>query len=107
MGLEGRDGAGPGEVQRELALHDLAGEEAARARQRPKLERYGDSLFVVLRTAHLDSTTGGIDFGETHLFVGSNYIVSVRHGPSLPYVEVGSRWEGNPELLAKGPGFVL
>jgi magnesium transporter len=95
------------EVQQEFNLHDLAVEDAALAHQRPKLERYGDSLFVVLRTAHLERATGEIEFGETHLFVGSNYVVSVRHGPSLPYVEVRSRCEANPGLLAKGPGFAL
>ena len=95
------------EIQQEFSLHDLAIEDAARAHQRPKLERYGDSLFVVLRAAHLDPTTGGIDYGETHLFVGANYIVSIRHGRSLPYTEVRTRCEASPDLLAKGPGFVL
>jgi magnesium transporter len=95
------------EVQQEFALHDLAIEDAARAHQRPKLERYGDSLFAVLRTAHLDRAPGAIEFGETHLFVGSNYVVSIRHGASLPYVEVRARCEATPDLLAKGPGFVL
>jgi len=95
------------EIQQEFSLHDLAIEDAARAHQRPKLERYGDSLFVVLRTAHLDPTTGGIDYGETHLFVGPNYIVSIRHGRSLPYTDVRTRCEASPDLLAKGPGFVL
>jgi magnesium transporter len=95
------------EMQQEFSLHDLAVEDAARAHQRPKLERYGDSIFVVLRTAHLDPATGGIDYGETHLFVGANYIVSVRHGGSLPYTEVRTRCEASPALLAKGPGFVL
>ena len=95
------------EVQQEFSLHDLAVEDAARAHQRPKLDQYGDSIFVVLRTAHIDSTTGGIDHGETHLFVGSNYIVSVRHGGSLPYVDVRSRCEASPHLMAKGPVFVL
>ena len=107
IGLHEPDDELLAEVQQEFALHDLAIEDAARAHQRPKLERYGDSLFVVLRTAHLEPTTGGIDFGETHLFVGSNYVVSVRHGPSMPYVEVRSRGEANPDLLAKGPVFVL
>ena len=95
------------EIQQEFSLHDLAIEDAARAHQRPKLERFGDSLFVVLRTAHLDPTTGGIDYGETHLFVGPNYIVSIRHGRSLPYTDVRTRCEASPDLLAKGPGFVL
>ena len=95
------------EIQQEFSLHDLAVEDAARAHQRPKLERYGDSIFVVLRTAHVDDSTGGIDFGETHLFVGSNYVVSVRHGGSLPYTEVRTRCEANPDLLVKGPVFVF
>jgi len=107
IGLHEPDDEVLAEVQQEFSLHDLAVEDAARAHQRPKLERYGDSIFVVLRTAHLDPTTGGIDFGETQIFVGSNYVVSVRHGPSLPYVEVRSRCEASPDLLAKGPGFVL
>ena len=104
IGLHEPDDELLAEVQQEFALHDLAIEDAARAHQRPKLERYGDSLFVVLRTAHLEPTTGGIDFGETHLFVGSNYVVSVRHGPSMPYVEVRSRCEANPDLHRCRPG---
>jgi magnesium transporter len=107
VGLHEPDDELLAEIQKEFSLHDLAVEDAARAHQRPKLERYGDSIFVVLRTAHVDPTTGEIDFGETHLFVGSNYIVSVRHGGSLPYDEVRARCEANPELMAKGPGYVL
>ena len=107
VGLHEPDDEMLAEIQQEFSLHDLAVEDAARAHQRPKLERYGESIFVVLRTAHIDSTTGGIDYGETHLFVGRNYIVSVRHGGSLPYVEVRSRCEASPPLLAKGPVFVL
>jgi magnesium transporter len=107
IGLHEPDAELPAEVQKEFSLHDLAVEDAARAHQRPKLERYGESLFIVLRTAHLDRATGEIEFGETHLFVGANYVVSVRHGPSLPYVEVRSRCEASPDLLARGPGFVL
>lgn len=107
IGLHDPDDEALKEVQLEFSLHDLAIEDAARAHQRPKLERYGDSLFAVLRTAHLDRPTGAIEFGETHLFVGANYVVSIRHGASLPYVEVRSRCEATPDLLAKGPGFVL
>jgi magnesium transporter len=107
IGLHEPDAELLAEVQQEFSLHDLAIEDAARAHQRPKLERYGESLFVVLRTAHLDRATGEIEFGETHLFVGPNYVVSVRHGPSLPYIEVRSRCEANPDLMARGPGFVL
>ena len=95
------------QVQQEFGLHDLAIEDAHRAHQRPKLERYGDSLFIVLRTAQRNSEQRRIDFGETHLFVGERYIVSVRHGTSLTYAEVRARCEATPELLSKGPGFVL
>ena len=107
IGLHDPDDEVLKEVQQEFSLHDLAIEDAARAHQRPKLERYGDSLFVVMRTAHLDRPTGAIEFGETHLFVGANYVVSIRHGASLPYVEVRTRCEASPDLLAKGPVFVL
>ncbi|OGA51626.1 MAG: magnesium and cobalt transport protein CorA [Betaproteobacteria bacterium RIFCSPLOWO2_12_FULL_62_13] len=93
------------QVQEEFGLHDLAVEDAHRAHQRPKLETYGDSLFVVLHTAQL--WEGDIHFGETHIFVGPRYVVTVRHGPSAPYTQVRTRCESTPELLAKGPGFVL
>jgi magnesium transporter len=95
------------QVQHEFGLHDLAIEDAHLAHQRPKLERYGDCLFVVLRTAQVNPSGTRIDFGESHFFVGRNYFVSVRHGASLSYAEVRSRCEATPELLAKGPGFVL
>ncbi len=90
-----------------IGLHDLAIEDAHRAHQRPKMERYGDALFIALRTAQRDRETRRIVFGETHIFVGSQYLVSVRHGPSLSYAEVRARCETTPKLLCKGPGFVL
>src|SRR4028119_1307766 len=71
------------QVQAEFGLHDLAIEDALKAHQRPKLEQYGDSLFVVARTAQM--LEGRIAFGETHLFVGRGYVVSVRHGASTSY----------------------
>ena len=92
-------------VQREFGLHDLAIEDAHRAHQRPKLEAYGDTLFIVLRTAQMNGPR--IDLGETHFFLGSNFIVTVRHGSSLAYTEVRSRCESTPDLLRKGPGFAL
>jgi magnesium transporter len=94
------------QVQHEFCLHDLAIEDAHRAHQRPKLETYGDSLFVVLRTAQMNAQHD-IEFGETHFFVGSNFIVSVRHGSSLSYAEVRARCESKPHLLRKGPSFAL
>ena len=87
-------------------LHELAAEDAHHAHQRPKVELYGNNcLFVALRTAQLRE--GKVDFGETHLFVGPRYLVTVRHGASLPYASVRARCESNPRLLRKGPGFVL
>lgn len=93
------------QVQREFGLHDLAIEDALRAHQRPKLEAYGDTLFIVLRTAQMNGPR--IDLGETHFFLGSNFIVTIRHGSSLAYTEVRSRCESTPDLLRKGPGFAL
>lgn len=92
-------------VQTQFNLHDLAIEDAENAHQRPKLEQYGDALFIVARTAQL--IEGRVTFGETHLFVGTGYIVSVRHGPSTSYTAVRQHWETCPHSLAKGGDFVL
>lgn len=92
-------------VKELFGLHELAAEDAHHAHQRPKVELYGDCLFVVLRTAQ--ASDGKVNFGETHLFVGPRYLVSVRHGASLPYASVRDRCESNERLLSKGPGFVL
>ncbi|HVF96479.1 MAG TPA: magnesium and cobalt transport protein CorA, partial [Flavisolibacter sp.] len=95
-----------GQVQREFGLHDLAVEDAHHAHQRPKVELYGDSVFVVLRTAQIDKEKH-IVFGETHFFVGDNFIVTVRHGSGVSYAEVRNRCESTPHLLSKGQGFAL
>jgi magnesium transporter len=95
------------QVQREFGLHDLAIEDAHSAHQRPKLETYGDTLFIVLRTARMNAEQHRIEFGETHFFVGKNFIISVRHGSSRSYADVRARCETTPALLRKGPGFVL
>src|SRR6184192_627263 len=81
-------------VQQQFELHDLAIEDADHAHQRPKIEQYGDALFIVARTAQLDGDS--IAFGETHLFVGEGYIVSVRHGASTSYKSVRERCESCP-----------
>jgi magnesium transporter len=93
------------QIQAEFGLHDLAVEDALTAHQRPKLEEYGACLFVVLRTAQMQDDH--ISIGETHVFAGPQYVVSVRHGSSLSYAEVRKRAEASPHLLRKGPGFVL
>ncbi len=95
------------EVQREFGLHDLAIEDALTAHQRPKLEQYRESLFVVLRTAQLVGEPRHIEFGETHIFIGRRYVVSVRHGSLVSHVGLRARCEATPQLLTKGPGFVL
>lgn len=92
-------------VQRAFGLHDLAVEDALDAHQRPKLETYGDSLFIVLNTAQL--VEDEVAVGETHLFVGPRYVVSVRHGASSTYTPVRERCEQDPHGLANGPGYVL
>lgn len=105
LGLREPDEELMARVQTLFGLHELAAEDAHHAHQRPKVEVYGDCLFVVLRTVQMEEDR--IDFGETHLFVGPRYLVSVRHGASLPYTTVRARCESNPRLLGKGPGFVL
>lgn len=91
-------------IQKEFGLHDLAIEDALRAHQRPKIEAYADTLFVVLRTVQMKD--GHVDLGETHFFVGQNFIVTVRHGSSIAYVDVRTRCESTPHLL-RGPAFAL
>lgn len=94
------------QVQQQFCLHDLAVEDAHNAHQRPKIEAYGDSLFIVLRTAQMNEKHH-IDFGETHFFVGVNFLVTVRHGSSIAYTQVRNRCESTPHLLGKGQGFAL
>jgi magnesium transporter len=93
-------------VQKEFGLHELAVEDARNAHQRPKVELYGDSVFIVLRTVQMNKDHH-TEFGETHFFVGPNFIVTIRHGASLSYAAVRARCESTPHLLTKGQGFVL
>ena len=95
------------EVQREFNLHELAIEDALAAHQRPKLELYDGSLFVVLRTAQYVGDQPRLVFGETHVFVGEQYVISVRHGSIKSHIPLRARCEASPQLLSKGPGFVL
>jgi magnesium transporter len=92
-------------VQGEFGLHDLAMEDARNAHQRPKLETYGDTLFIVLETAQM--VEDQVRFGETHLFVGRNFMVTLRHGASVSYAPVRSLCETAPARLALGPGYAL
>jgi magnesium transporter len=92
-------------LQEEFGLHELAVEDALHAHQRPKIEAYGNSIFVAVHTAQL--VEDKIRFGETHAFLGPRYLVTVRHGASLSYAPVRARVEREPELLALGPAYGL
>ncbi|HEY4554935.1 MAG TPA: magnesium and cobalt transport protein CorA, partial [Lysobacter sp.] len=92
-------------LQEEFGLHDLAVEDAHHAHQRPKIEAYGNSLFLAVHTAQM--LDGHIRFGETHAFVGPRYLVTVRHGASTSYAPARARMERNPDLLRHGPGAAL
>jgi magnesium transporter len=94
-------------VAEEFQLHELAVEDAIVAHQRPKLERYGDTLFAVLRAARYIDEVEQVEFGEIHLFVGSNFVLTVRHSQAPDLAAVRRRMEGDPELLALGPEAVL
>ncbi len=92
-------------LQEEFALHDLAVEDAKNAHQRPKLEVYGDSMFIAVHTAQqVDSR---LLFGETQIFVGPRYIVTVRHGASASYAPARARLERETDMLVRGPGAAL
>ena len=91
----------------EFDLHPLSVEDAMEAHQRPKLERYGDTLFVVLRAARYLDAPEEVDFGELHVFVGPDFVITVRHGAAPDLSAVRRRMEEAPELLALGPEAVL
>ncbi|WP_101925984.1 MULTISPECIES: magnesium and cobalt transport protein CorA [Luteimonas] len=88
------------QLQGEFCLHDLAIEDAGKAHQRPKIEAYGDSLFIVANTAQ--AIDERIAYGETHIFLGARYLVTVRHGASLSYAPARQRVEREAELLDMG-----
>lgn len=95
------------QVADEFELHPLAVEDALTGHQRSKLDRYGDILFVVLRPARYIDETESVEFGELHVFVGPDFIVTIRHAESPKLSVVRRRMEGDPELLAQGPEAVL
>lgn len=100
----------PGEldaVAAEFELHPLAVEDAVKAHQRPKLERYGDVLFTVLRPARYVDATEEVEFGELHVFTGPDFVVSVRHAEGPDLSEVRRRMEASPDMLRRGPEAVL
>ena len=94
-------------VAEEFGLHELAVEDAIQAHQRPKLERYGDTLFVVLRPARYLDDPEEVEFSEVHVFVGENFVVTVRHGETPDLGGVCRRMEGESELLSRGAEAIL
>ena len=94
-------------VAKEFGLHELAVEDAIKAHQRPKLERYGDTLFVVLTAARYIDESETVEFGEIHVFVGTDFVVTVRHGEAPHLREVRRQMEGQPDLLRRGPAAIL
>lgn len=94
-------------VAAEFRLHELAVEDALRGHQRPKLEHYEDHLFVVLRPARYLDAEEEVEFGEVHVFIGRDFVVTVRHAEEPDLGRVRRRLENDPELLAHGPEAVL
>ena len=94
-------------VAEEFGLHPLAVEDAIKAHQRPKLERYDETLFVVLKAARYVDESETVEFGEIHAFVGTDFVVTVRHGEASALHGVRRRVEFEPDLLRKGPEAIL
>ncbi|HEX4759462.1 MAG TPA: magnesium/cobalt transporter CorA [Thermoleophilaceae bacterium] len=94
-------------IQREFRLHELAVEDAIHAHQRPKLEVYGDTIFVVLKTARYVDSNEVVQLGEILIFLGENFLITVRHGEASSLDGVRERLENDPEHLKHGPGAVL
>ncbi|WCB93319.1 Cobalt/magnesium transport protein CorA [Baekduia alba] len=95
------------EVTREFDLHELAVEDAVNAHQRSKLERYGDTIFCVLRPARYVDATETVEFGEVHVFAGPQFVITIRHGETPSLGDVRRDLEARPDLLRRGPVAVL
>jgi magnesium transporter len=93
------------QMQREFDLHELAVEDARHGHQRPKIEEYGNSLFVVMKLPELRQ--GELEAGEVAIFVGTNFVLSVRNNSQQGFLGVRERCEREPEHLRQGAGFVL
>jgi magnesium transporter len=105
IGLVDPDAAELAGLQRRFGLHPLAVEDALKAHQSPKVEIYGDQLFLVTRTAHLADSE--IQYGETDIFVGRGHIISVRHGSARAHTDLRVQLEASPGLLKHGVDYVL
>lgn len=94
-------------VTEEFGLHPLAVEDALKAHQRPKLEVFDDSLFMVLKPVFYEPESDAVTTGEVMVFVGDSFVVTVRHGEASPLTAVRRRLEADPEMLRHGPTGVL
>lgn len=92
-------------LQEEFSLHELAIEDSHKAHQRPKVELYDNALFIAVHTVQMLDEQ--VQFGETHLFLGERFLITVRHGSSISYAPARARCERDPEYLAAGPSFGL
>ena len=109
IGLHDPDAATIKTVQQHFGLHELAVEDALDPRHLPKMENYGDTLFVVARTVHLEGGNGGtrIAYGNTAIFLGRQFIITVRHGSMRSHAPIRQQLEATPWLLKHGPDYVL
>jgi magnesium transporter len=109
IGLHEPDDALLQAISKNFGLHELAVEDALDPRHLPKMESYGDHLFVVARTLHLEGDDGQsrIAYGNTALFVGRNFIITVRHGSDRGHAPIRTQLEATPWLLKNGPDYVL
>jgi magnesium transporter len=105
VALADPDGPELTSMQHEFDLHELAVEDARHGHERPKVEEYGDSLFVVLHT--VEPGADGLSIGEVNIFVGRNYVLSVRNRTPRGLADVRARCEREPALLRHGAGYVL
>lgn len=92
-------------LQKHFDLHPLSVEDALKAHQLPKIDVYGDQLFVVARTAHLENDV--INYGETAIFLGTSHVITVRHESTRAHMELRERLEAAPALLKNGVDYVL
>ncbi|WP_182545334.1 magnesium and cobalt transport protein CorA [Halosaccharopolyspora lacisalsi] len=107
IGLYRPDDAEIRSAREEFGLHSLAVEDTVDAHQRPKLDRYDDMLFLVLRPARYDDEQESVELGELHVFVGPDFVITVRHAEKSDLTPVRQRLENEPDLLRYGPDAVL
>lgn len=107
LGLYRPDAHEMEEVASEFGLHELAVEDTLTGHQRPKLDHYGDHLFAVLRPARYLDDVEKVEFGELHVYVGDDFVVTVRHAESPRLAEVRKRLEAEHDLLCMGPEAIL